>query len=163
MRQGIVLVALLALIGCGGRKSQVMPEEAVDFRSYRHIGVSAFLDKSGKGQAVADAIDAALQQAMYEPVDQKLLAQLLEKYKPDREVGYGIEALEAIRAKSGADALLLGRMAPDWSAASVTMVETDTGASVLHAVLRPRGRKKKAFATPEEVAQEFLRVYTKLR
>jgi hypothetical protein len=57
----------------------------------------------------------------------------------------------------------MGRMAPDWSAASITMVETNTGAPVLHVILRPRGRGKKAFATPQEVAQEFARVFAKLR
>ena len=159
----MALAAVLVVTGCGGRKSQVMPEEAVDFAGYRHIGVSAFVDRRGKGQAVADALDAVLQQEMYEPVDEKALAQVLAKYKPDRDVGYGIEALLAIRAQSGADALLLGRMAPNWSAASVTMVETSTGAPILHAILRPRGWRKKTFATPEEVAQEFARIYAKLR
>jgi len=149
--------------GCGGLKSQVLPEEAVIFASYHHIGVTAFVDKKGMGQAIADAIDTILQQEMYEPVDQKALTQILAKYKPDRTLGYGIEALEMIRSQTGADSLLLGRMAPDWGAASVTMLETSTGAPILHAVLRPHGRKKKAFANPEEVAQEFSRIFAKLR
>jgi len=157
------LAALFALTACGGPKSEVRPEEAVNFGSYRRIGVTAFVDRSGKGQAIADAIDAIFQREMYEPIDQKALALVLAKYKPDRELGYGIEALEMIRSQSGADALILGRMAPDWSAASVTMAETSTGAPILHALLRPHGRKKKAFATPEEVAQEFDRVFAKLR
>jgi hypothetical protein len=160
---GLALAALLLAAGCGGRKSQVMPEEAIDFSSYHHIGVAAFSDRNGKGQAVADAIDALLQQEMYEPVDEKALAQVLAKYKFDRELGYGLEALLSIRSQSGADVLLIGHMAPDWSAASVTMMETSNGAPVLRMVLRPRGRKKKTFATPEEVAQEFARVYAKLR
>ena len=159
----MAMAAALVVTGCGGRKSQVMPEEAVEFSTYRHIGIPAFIDKSGKGQAIADAIDAALQQEMYEPVDEKALAQVLAKYKPDREIGYGIEALLAIRAQSGADVLLLGRMAPNWAAASITMVETSTGAPILHAILRPRGRKKKVFSTPEEIAQEFSRIFAKLR
>ncbi len=159
----MALAAVLVLTGCGGRKSQVMPEEAVNFASYRRIGILAFADKNGKGQTVADAIDSVLQQEMYEPVDQKALAQVLTKFKPDRDIGYSIEALEAIRAQSGADSLILGRMAPDWSAASVTMAETTTGAPILRAILRPHGRKKKTFATPAEVAQEFARIFAKLR
>jgi hypothetical protein len=159
----MALAAMLALCGCGGRQSLIRPEDAVDFTSYHHIGVSAFTDGGGRGQAVADAIDAVLQQEMYEPVDEKALARVLAKFKPDRATGYGIEALEMIRAQSGADALVTGRMARDWSAASVTMLETSTGAPILHALLRPRGRKNKVFATPEEVAQEFARVFAKLR
>jgi hypothetical protein len=159
----IVWAAALALSGCaGGRESQVRVDGNVDVASYRRIGVAVFTDRTGKGRAVADAIAAALQREMFEPVDEKALAQLLARYKPDPDTGFGIEALEVIRSQSGADALLMGRMAADWSAASVNMIETNTGAPVLRGILRPRG-KRKAFATPEEVAQEFSRVFAKLR
>ena len=160
---GIVLAAALALTGCSGVKSQVLPEEAVNFDSYHHVGVLAFTDKKGKGKAVADAINAVFQGSMDDPVDTKALEKILANHKPDRDVGYGIEVLEAIRAQTGADAIIMGRVAPDWSAVSVTMVETTTGAPILHAILRPRDRHKKVFATPEDVAKEFALVYAKLR
>jgi hypothetical protein len=53
-------------------------------------------------------------------------------------------------------------MAPDWSAASISLVDTETGESVLRVLLRPRDRKRKAFARPEEVVEEALRVLAAL-
>ena len=167
MRYGtavIVWATALALSGCAGRReSQVRVDGTVDVASYHRIGVAAFSDRTGQGRAVADAIEAALVREMFEPVDEKVLAQVLAKYKPDPDTGFGIEALEMLRSQSGADALIMGRMASDWSAASVNMIETNTGAPVLHAILRPRGKNKEVFATPEEVSQEFARVFAKLR
>ena len=52
----MALAAVLVLTGCGGRKSQVMPEEAVNFASYRRIGILAFADKNGKGQTVGGIV-----------------------------------------------------------------------------------------------------------
>ena len=158
-----LFAAMLLAAGCGGPKSQVLPEEAVNFRAYRHVGIPPFVDKKGKGAEIAAAFDAEMGGGLYEPMDQKAFAQVLAKYKPDRDLGYGIEALEFIRQQTGADSLILGRAMPDWSAVSITMVELDTGATILHAILRPRGRGKKAFAAPEEIAKEFSRVYRTLR
>jgi hypothetical protein len=159
----LALAAASGVAGCGGPKSQVLPEDAVDFRTYRRIGVRAFADKSGRGKEIAAAFDARLQQAMYDPVDQKALAVILTQYTPDRDLGYGIEALEVIHTKTGADALITGRMAPDWSSAMVMMSELSAGSPILRALLRPRGRHKKVFTTPDEVAEEFMRVYRDLR
>ena len=147
------------LLGCGHSGTQVRREEGVNFSHYRRIGVPSFNDRRGQGQAIAEGIENTLQQLMYEPVDRKALEQLLLKYKPDQEFGLGIEAMESIRNQTHADALVLGRMAPDWSAAAITMVETSTGDPILHAVLKPKG-KKKSFAGPDEVVKETLRVIT---
>ena len=157
----LTLACALVLVGCGP-KTQIIPDDAVSFQSYHHIGIPAFIDTTGRGQQIADALDARFQQTYYEPVDQKALAQVLAQYKPDRDLGFGIEALEVIRKKTGVDALIHGRMLPDWSAAVVTMVETTTSSTIMHGVLRPRGRRKKRFATPDEVADEFIRAYKKL-
>ena len=150
----------LALAGCAP-KSEFRPEEAVNFAGYRRFGVSPFLDPGGRGQAVTDAFAAALQQTLDDPVDQKALARILAQYKPDRDVGYRAEELETLRAQTGADALIVGRMGPGWSSAAITVIELDTGGPILHALLRPR--KGKAFASADDVAREFLRVYSKLR
>jgi len=154
----VVAAAALALAACA-RRSEFRAEEAVDFGAYRHFGVAPFLDPKGRGQQVTDAFAAALAQSTYEPVDQKALAEILSQYKPDREVGYRAEELETLRSKTGADALIIGRMAADWSYALVTVVELDSGASVLHARLLPK--KGKAFTSADQVAREFLRVYAK--
>jgi hypothetical protein len=154
-------LAVLALAACGPR-TEMAPGEAVSFATYHHIGIPAFTDSTGRGQEIADALDARFQQGLYESVDQKALAEVLKQYKADRDMGFGVEALEAIRHQTGVDALLLGRIVPDWSAAVVTMVEMSTGGVILRSIVRPRGRNKK-FNTPKEVADEFIRAYKNLR
>ena len=157
----LTLAAALLVCGCGP-KTQIVPEDAVTFRSYRRIGVLAFGDPTGRGQKIADAMDARFQKAFFDVVDQKAVAEVLAQYKPDRDQGLGVEALEEIRRKTGIDALIIGRMVPDWSAAVVTMVEMTTSGVIMRAVVRPHGFRKKAFASPDEVSDEFMRAYLKL-
>ena len=64
--------------------------------------------------------------------------------------------------KASADAVITGSMAHDWSEASVTMIDTESGESVLRAVLKPKDPKRKAFASPDEVVLEALRVFAAL-
>ena len=157
-----MLLTIAVLLGCAGPKSKVL-EDSGEFRSRRCIGVAPFIDSRGHGQAVADAIEAGLQQLMYEPVDQKALAQVLAASMPDRGSGLGLESLEKIHSKAPVDAIIFGRIAPDWSTALITINETEMGAPILQAVLRPRGGKKKAFSDAEDVAKEALRVLASLR
>jgi len=96
---------------------------------------------------------------MYEPVDREALEKILSKYKPSKNLGYDLEALELIRGKTSADAVILGRMTPDWSAIFITMFETQMGEPVLRGVIKPRG-KKKAFTSPNEIALDTIRVIT---
>lgn len=161
MRALLALAAVAGLLAACGPKTEVRPEDDAEFASYHHIGVPAFMDRTGRGQAVADAFNAVLDQGISEPVDSKALNALLTRYKPE-DGGFGVEGLQIIHEKTGADALILGRMTGDWSAAVITMVEMDTGSPVLRAILRPPNKKKK-FTSPNEVAGEFLRAYTKLR
>ena len=160
LKRWLALAAVAALAACAPR-SQVLPEEAVEFHSFRHIGASPFTDNTRRGPDVAVAIEAALEKAGYDPVDHKELVAVLDQHKPDKQFGLGIEALEYLRSKAGADAVVFGRMAPDWSFAAVTLVEIEAGNPVLRAVLRPR--KGKTFAGPDEVAAEFVRVFVKLK
>ncbi|MFI5361948.1 MAG: hypothetical protein ACHQ49_08270 [Elusimicrobiota bacterium] len=157
----IALLSAFAVLGCAGPKSQVL-QDAGEFPSHRCVGVAPFVDPRGRGQAVADAIEAALQQRMFEPVDQKALADVLVANMPDRTSRLGLEALEKIRAKSPVDAILFGRLTPDWSAAMITVNETETGVPILQAVLLPRDRKA-AFSDADDVAREAVRVLTSLR
>ena len=152
---GLLLVA--ALFGCAGPKSKVLDDNG-EFPRHKCIGVAPFVDPRCQGQAVADAVENGLQQLMYEPVDQKVLAQVLAANKSDHGSSLGIEAIENIHAKVPVDAIIFGRISPDWSTVSVTMVELDMGAPILSAVLRPRGRKKTAFADADDIARELLRV-----
>ncbi|MFI5348144.1 MAG: hypothetical protein ACHQ2Z_01250 [Elusimicrobiota bacterium] len=158
----LVLLALAAMLGCAGPQSKVL-EDAGEFPHHRCVGVAPFVDPRGHGEAVADAIEAGLQQLMYEPVDQKALAQLLAANKPGRGSTLGIEELERIRAKSPVDAIIFGRLSPDWSTAMITVTETEMGGPILQAVLRPRDPKKKAFADADDVAKEALRILTSIR
>ena len=157
----LVLLTLAGLLGCSGSRSRVI-DDTSDFPHHRCIGVAPFVDSRGQGQAVADLIESGLQQLMYEPVDQKVLAEVLAANPPTRG-SLGIEALEKIRAKTPADAIIFGRIAPDWSMAAITVTETEMGAPILQIALRPRGRRKKAFADPADIAREAIRVLTSLR
>ena len=155
------LLLLAALLGCAGPKSKVI-EDAGEFPHHRCIGVAPFVDPRGRGQVVADAIEAGLQQLMFEPVDQKALAQALAGI-PDRGPNLGLESLEKIHSKTPADAIIFGRLSPDWSTALITVTETEMGAPILQAVLRPRDSRKKAFTGPDEIAKEALRLLMSVR
>jgi len=61
------------------------------------------------------------------------------------------------------DAIIFGRLAPDWSTAMITVTETEMGGPILQAVLRPRDPKKKAFSDADDVAKEAIRVLASLR
>jgi hypothetical protein len=155
-------MTLAALLGCSsGPRSKIL-QDAGEFPRHHSVGVAPFADPRGKGQAIADAIEAGLQQLMYEPVDQKALAQVLVANMPDRSSNLGIESLERIKAKAPVDAIIFGRMSPDWSMALITVNETEIGGPILQAVLRPRNRRKKAFTDADEIAREALRVLTAL-
>jgi hypothetical protein len=157
-----VLLTLAALLGCSsGPRSKIL-QDAGEFPRHRCVGVAPFADPRGKGQDIADAIEAGLQQLMYEPVDQKALAQVLVANMPDRSSNLGIESLERIKAKAPVDAIIFGRVSPDWGMALITVNETEIGGPILQAVLRPRNRRKKAFSSPDEIAREALRVLTAL-
>ena len=95
---------------------------------------------------------------MYEPADNAKVARILAEHKPDPETGISLEAFERIRLDTGADALVMGRMTPDWSAAMLTIIETDTGEPVLQAALKPHDKHRRTFTTADEVAAEVLHV-----
>ena len=158
-----MLLTLAALAGCAAVPKSKVLEDAGEFSRHRSVGVAPFIDTRGQGQAIADAIEAGFQALMYEPVDQKALAQVLAATMPNRSAAPGIEALERIRSKTGADAIIFGRMSPDWSTALITVDEIEMGSPILSAVLRPSDPKKKAFTDANDVAKEALRVLTHLR
>ena len=155
------VLALAALAGCAGPRSKVLVD-AGEFSGHRCVGVAPFVDSRGQGQVIADAIEAGLQQLMYEPVDQKALADILVENKPDRSSTLSLESVEKIRSKVPVDAIIFGRIGPDWSTALITVDETETGSPILQAVLRPRDREKKAFTDANDVAKEALRLLTSL-
>jgi hypothetical protein len=161
-RLPLLVLLVVGLAGCSGSRSRVI-DDTGEFPRHRCIGVAPFVDSRGQGQAVADLIEGGLQQLMYEPVDEKALAKVLADNAPERGVGLGIEALEKIHAKVPADAIVFGRIAPDWSFVQVTVTETEMGGPIAQLLLRPRGRHRKAFADPAEIAREALRVLTSLR
>lgn len=155
-----LLVALsLGWLGCAQSRTRVLPEEGEDFRRYHRIAVPSFVDPRGKGAEIADDISKALQTKLYnESIDRAALEQVLSKYKLDRDQGLGVEALEDIHEKTSADALVFGRMAPDWSSARITVIEVEMGSPVLRALILPK-RGQKTFAKAEDVADETVRAF----
>lgn len=158
--RSLPLLAAAAFLGCSGPKSKVL-QDAGEFRGHRCVGVAPFSDPRGQGQAIADAIEAGLQQQMYEPVDEKALAKVLAANKADGG-SLGLEALESIHAKAPVDAIVFGRVAPDWSKALITVDETEMGEPILAGVLLPRAPEK-TFSGPDDVAKEALRVLAAAR
>ncbi len=157
-RYAIALLSI-SLLGCAHSRTRIQRDDSANFSSYRAIGVPSFTDPKGQGLVIAETINADLQKLMYDPVDQAALEKILTKYKPGKDSGYDLEALEIIRRKTSADAVVLGRMAPDWSMIFLTMFETQMGSPVLRAVIRPQG-KKKVFASPAEISLATIRVIT---
>lgn len=163
--KGLACVALLTSVwlGCAQSRSRVLPEDGEDIRRYHRIGIPAFTDKQGKGPQIADQLSSALQTKLYnDPVERMPLEQILSRFNLKNDNGLGVEALEEIHSKTSADAVVFGRMAPDWSSARVTVIETEMGSPVLRAVVMPKGRKK-AFASPEEIAEEIARTFIRGR
>ena len=155
MRRHLCFALLAATwLGCAQSRSRVLPEDGEDIRRYHRIGIPAFADKQGKGPQIADQLSAALQSKLYnDPIERAPLEKILSRFNLKNDSGLGVEALEEIHSKTSADAVVFGRMAPDWSSARVTVIETEMGSPVLRAVVMPKGRKK-AFTTPEEIADE---------
>ena len=148
----------LILLGCAQPRTKVEQAGEADFARYHKLGVAPFSDPRGQGRLMADSVNAGLRKLLYEPADPVALTRILVNHKPNQDSGMSLEALELIRLQTGADAIVLGRMTPDWSALLLTVVETELGEPVLHAVARPRNKKQAAFASADEVVQETLRI-----
>lgn len=160
MRCAAALLAVLlpALTGCSRPTSDVKPEEGYNLAAYRKVAVPAFVDPRGQGADIGkdlrDMLQALPEGVCDEAVVDKVMAET-EKQAAASE-GTDLERFERLRFQAGADALIIGRMAPDWTSASVLVYETEMGDVMLRAVVRPRDPKRKAFASPEEVAGAVL-------
>lgn len=153
-----ILFLLPAFMGCSSSGTRVETAEDVDVGSYRRLAVLPFTDPRGQGRAIADAVKAGLPQIMYENADAAAVAKILARVKSDPGEGPSLEALELIRGQTSAEAIMTGRMAPDWSAAMVNIVETEMGRPILSAVIKPRPKEHKVFANAAEVSREVLRM-----
>lgn len=151
-------LALLPLACASPRGTRVERIEGESMRGIRRLGVLPFQDPSGKGVQIADAIEAGLRPLLYETARREPIARELSEHKPDQDFGLSLEAYEMIRQQTGADGLLVGRMLPDWSAGTCVVYETELGDPVIRVLLKPRGKGRKRFETPDEVAAEVLRV-----
>ena len=161
-RFAVVLAASTALLlGCAHSRNIIRAEDGLNLAQYRGVGVVPFDDPHGQGAAIAGGIEDGLERLMYAPVDPQTLKKIISNYKANPRNGIGLEALEMIHDKTAADAIVMGRMTPDWSAAVVIMIETGMGDQVMRAVVRPPG-KQKVFTTPAEVSQAVLKVLTNL-
>ena len=157
---GLLLAAVC--LGCAHPGTRVENDSAVNFSRYQHIGVAPFTDSRGQGRLITEGIDSGLRRILHGGADLKMVEDILREHNPDRDFGVTIEALEFLRVKASADAVIIGSMTPNWSAASITIVDTETGESILRAALKPSDRKQKTFTSPDEVVQETLRVLTAL-
>ncbi|MDD5628501.1 MAG: hypothetical protein PHU21_05525 [Elusimicrobia bacterium] len=157
-KTGFLLLLAVVCLGCAQPGSRVEHDPAADLSRYRRVGVAPFVDRRGQGPRITEGLQAGLRGLLHGGADQEVVAAILREHKPDREFGLSVEALELLRVKASADAILIGSLSSDGKAASLTLVDLETGEAVLRAALRPPGRKQKAFAGPEEVVAESLRV-----
>ena len=156
------LVLAIALLGCAHSGTKYEAADGVDFSGFHRIGVPSFSDSTGRGAALADALSKGLLgQLNNETVNRQKLEQVLARYKVETQNGLGVEALEEIHNQTAVDAIIFGRMAPNWSAVRLSMVETETGTPVLTAVVKPADNKK-TFTDPDEVAKAILRMFARL-
>ena len=162
MRRVWVLALAAALLGCGHEGTKVQRNISVDYSRFLRIGATPFVDPRGHGLLIAEKLNAGLARQGYAPPDMKDIEAILAQHKPDRDWGVGLEALETIRHQTAADAVITGALSADWSSARVTMLELEMGEQVLLAIVKPAA-KKKAFADPDEVVAETLRVFAALR
>ncbi|MCX5787160.1 MAG: hypothetical protein NTX64_01430 [Elusimicrobia bacterium] len=158
MRLSLLLLAAGLCVGCAHSRNRVEWDDSMDFSHIHRVGAIPFTDPSGKGKQISDAINADLPPLMFEQVDAKALQKILEDHPPSKDNGVGLEALELIRRDTAADAIVLGSMAPGWSAFQLNMVETEMGGVLLRALVLPEDKKQKAFTTPAEVAAAALKV-----
>lgn len=157
------LLLAVALLGCAHSATKVQQEEDEHFTDYHHIGIPTFADSHGQGGLIADSLSKALQtQMLSDAVDRSSLEQILLKYRVGSDTDLGVEALEQIRARITVDAIIFGKMAPDWSGARVIMMDAKMGVPVFSALVKPRNGKK-VFATPDDITQEILRAIATLQ
>ena len=115
---GLLLAAVC--LGCAHPGTRVENDSAVNFSRYQHIGVAPFTDSRGQGRLITEGIDSGLRRILHGGADLKMVEDILREHKPDRDFGVTIEALEFLRVKASADAVIIGSMTPNWSAASIT-------------------------------------------
>jgi hypothetical protein len=164
-RRAVVLLPLLAaavLAGCAHAGSRVQLAEGADFARLRRIGVMPFQGVGDKGAVVAKDIEEGLKGAGYEIVDEKLLERAMAGHRMDSDFGYGLEAAADVRIQTGADAVLVGRVARDWSAAFIIMMETEMGDKVLSGVVKPEKKGEKVFKGPDELARTITGIFARI-
>lgn len=161
MRCWIVLLAA-SLLGCSHSATKILPEEGEYFSDYHQIGIPAFADSHGQGNAIADSLAQGLQSLTgNEPVNRAALEQALAKYKVRSQSDLGVETLEQIHAQAPVDAIIFGKMAPDWSAAKVIMMDARMGVPVFQILAKP-SKRAKVFSSPQDISQEILHAISKL-
>ncbi len=158
--RSIAVLAVLALAGCSRPTADVRKENGYNLAYYRKVAVPSFIDRKGQGAAVAGSLRARLEALPQGVCDPKAVQAVLGEAAKADSGRLGLEQLERLRAEAGADAIVLGSMAPDWSSATVFVYETDLGDQMLRAVVHPADKTHKAFATPDEAAGEVVYALT---
>lgn len=148
---------------CAHSNVTTQRESGVRLSDFHRIGVLPFKDAKGRGEQIAQGVQDGLQKLLFEPADGAALRRLAVEYKLEPNSGLRLEAVESLRDQASADAVILGVMAPDWSAASFVVAELQMGQPVMRVVVTPRDAKKKVFANEGEVVQEAVRALAGLR
>ena len=156
------LAAAAILAGCAHAGSRVQLAEGSDFARIHRIGVMPFQGVGDKGAVVARDIEAGLKGLGYDIVDEKLLERAMAGHKMDTDFGYGLETAADVRIQTGAEGVLVGRVARNWSAASIILMDTDMGDKVLSGIVKPERKDEKKFKGPDELARTITGIFANL-
>ncbi len=157
-----VLLAAVCLMGCAHSGSSIKLSEGADLARIHRIGVMPFPVPGGKGAALRKDLEDALRGLGYDVVDDAKLDRAMAGHRLDSEFGYGLEAAADVRIQTGADGVLVGRVARNWSAAFIILMETDMGDKVFSGVVRPEMKGQKAFKGPDELARTIAGIFARL-
>ena len=157
-RIGLYLMMAAVLAGCAPKGTIVERADGVDFSRLRHVGVVSFEDPRKQGSAIAEGVANGLKSLNFVISDKATLDKLIADYSPGQDLGLSLEQLVQIRTQTSTEAIIFGKMAPDWSEATVIMVETELGDMVLRASVRP-DKKEKAFANADEIVKQTLAIF----
>lgn len=124
---------------------------------YRRLAVLPFTDPRGQGPLIAAKLNKGLFERGFATVDLHQIDSLFKNLKLDFSGGLGLNTVTEIRQATLAEALLFGSVDSDWRQASLIMIETEYGDVVFNAKIRPR--RGGAFSTPDQIAEEVLRLF----
>lgn len=137
------LIALLAGLACAAAAgdTEIVSDPWLDAGKLKTIAVLPFSDPRGQGRIMAEKVNARLEAMGIKSVDMDLLETMFKELgKEERSDAFGITALNEMRQRTSADALLVvdikyGRWRKRWQGISILLLDTLNGDELVEAKL----------------------------